>query len=605
MKLQLGITSKLTLIFVLFAVTLLSGLGALAYINGRAALEAATRSELLSKAVDEQAALNNWVDERLSRLVALADTPSLIETLEALAAAVPGTPEARAARDRLVGDLLSRTGPGQPFLALLVIEPENGQVIAATNPEEEGKYKETLPFFINGLNGPYVQNVYYSTAVQGPAMTVSAPMRASDGRVLAVLAGWLNLGEMNAILQRRTGLRQTDEVFLVNTSNLFVTQPRLVPDPAVLQRGVHTEAVNRCLTRTSGVLSARDYRGLPAIIVYRWLPEREVCLIVKLDQAEAFAPVRAFGGAIALVGGLVLAAAALLAFGLARTITRPIRALQAGAAHFGRGELDYPIDVRGADEIGELACSMAGMAANLSRSRGELETANKELEAFSYSVSHDLRAPLRAIDGFSRILLEDYAASLPAEARRYLGLVRSNTQQMGELVDDLLAFSRLSRQPLNKQTIAPARLAQQALADLRAEQAGRQIEIIIGDLPACEGDPALLKQVFVNLLSNALKFTRAREAAKIEVGFAPTPTPPPLAGEGQGEGAYFVRDNGVGFDMQYVGKLFGVFQRLHRAEDYDGTGVGLAIVQRIISRHGGRAWAEAEVNQGATFYFSL
>jgi light-regulated signal transduction histidine kinase (bacteriophytochrome) len=226
----------------------------------------------------------------------------------------------------------------------------------------------------------------------------------------------------------------------------------------------------------------------------------------------------------------------------------------------------------------------------------QLHAINQELEAFSYSVSHDLRAPLRAIDGFSRILLEDYAPQLSADATRYLGLVRNNAQQMGHLVDDLLAFSRLGRQSLNKVTVLPALVAQRALDELRADQEGRTVDLSIGDLPECQADPALLKQVFVNLLANALKFTRQCEVAKIEIDY--------LVDAGEGP-TYIVRDNGVGFDMQYVHKLFGVFQRLHRAEDYEGTGVGLAIVQRIVQRHGGRAWAEAEPDRGATFYFTL
>jgi PAS domain S-box-containing protein len=225
----------------------------------------------------------------------------------------------------------------------------------------------------------------------------------------------------------------------------------------------------------------------------------------------------------------------------------------------------------------------------------QLEAAVKELEAFSYSVSHDLRAPLRAIDGFSRILLKEYAPQLSPEAQHYLQRVRSNTQQMGELIDGLLTFSRLSRQPLEKEVVSPLVLVSRALEELRAEQAGRSVEFSVGDLPACQADPALLKHAFVNLLSNALKFTRPREAAVIEVGCQ----------ERNGERVYFVRDNGVGFDMRYADKLFGVFQRLHRAEDYEGAGVGLALVQRIIHRHGGRIWAEAEVDQGATFYFTV
>jgi PAS domain S-box-containing protein len=227
----------------------------------------------------------------------------------------------------------------------------------------------------------------------------------------------------------------------------------------------------------------------------------------------------------------------------------------------------------------------------------ELESANRELEAFAYSVSHDLRAPLRAVDGFSRILLEEYSPQLPEQAQHYLAVTRKNALQMGALIDDLLAFSRLSRQPLRKQPIAPAELVRQVLDELRAEQEGRRVEITVGDLPPCEGDPGLLKQVLVNLLSNGLKYTRKREVAKIEVGA--------LTQVGGQRPVYYVRDNGVGFDMRYANKLFGVFQRLHGAQEYPGTGVGLAIVQSIVHRHGGHVWAEAGVNQGATFYFVL
>ncbi|MES2569058.1 MAG: ATP-binding protein, partial [Verrucomicrobiota bacterium] len=225
----------------------------------------------------------------------------------------------------------------------------------------------------------------------------------------------------------------------------------------------------------------------------------------------------------------------------------------------------------------------------------QLEAANRELEAFSYSVSHDLRAPLRAVDGFSVAVLEDYGAQLPEEGRRYLQTIRNGAQKMGRLIDDLLAFSRLSRAPLNSSTVDLDRLVRGVLEELHPEREERQIELRIGKLPTCEGAPALLKQVWINLLSNAFKYTQKREQAVVEIGCQEKPE----------ERVYFVRDNGTGFDMRYANKLFGVFQRLHRAEDYEGTGVGLAIVQRIIHRHGGRIWAEAEVDRGATFYFTL
>jgi signal transduction histidine kinase len=229
----------------------------------------------------------------------------------------------------------------------------------------------------------------------------------------------------------------------------------------------------------------------------------------------------------------------------------------------------------------------------------ELQAANDELEAFAYSVSHDLRSPLRALDGFSRILLEEHAAALPREAREYLQGVRGNAQKMGRLIDDLLQFSRLGRQFIDKQLVSPADLVRQALTELRSEQEGRSVEIVIGTLPPCEGDPALLQQVWLNLLSNALKYTRKQPAARIEISGEACRGP-----DGE-ECVYRVRDNGAGFDMKYARRLFGVFQRLHPARDYEGTGVGLAIVQRIVHRHGGHVWAEAAVNEGATFSFAL
>ena len=225
----------------------------------------------------------------------------------------------------------------------------------------------------------------------------------------------------------------------------------------------------------------------------------------------------------------------------------------------------------------------------------ELEEANMEMEAFSYSVSHDLRAPLRAIDGYSRAVLEDYGSQLPEEGQRYLQTIRKGAQRMGELIDDLLTFSRLSRLPLSKQAVNTGALVEVALHDLTGECEGRRIDLRRGELPSCWGDPALLKQVWINLLSNAFKYASGREVAVIEIG---------CTREGD-ENVFFVCDNGTGFDMRYAHKLFKVFQRLHRAEDYEGTGVGLAIVQSVIHRHGGRVWAEAEVDRGATFYFTL
>ncbi len=224
----------------------------------------------------------------------------------------------------------------------------------------------------------------------------------------------------------------------------------------------------------------------------------------------------------------------------------------------------------------------------------ELRQANLEMEAFTYSVAHDLRAPLRHIDAFTRILFEDFSENLPPQAHRYLENIRQGSRNMSQLVDDLLNLARVGRQELKRQPIPLRTVVQEVKSDLERETQGRNIRWRIGDLPVVEGDAGLIKQVFANLLSNAVKYTRPRPVAEIEVGTQ----------KHNGETAIYVRDNGVGFNMKYADKLFGVFQRLHRQEEFEGTGVGLATVERIVRKHGGRVWADAAVDKGATFYFT-
>jgi PAS domain S-box-containing protein len=225
----------------------------------------------------------------------------------------------------------------------------------------------------------------------------------------------------------------------------------------------------------------------------------------------------------------------------------------------------------------------------------ELQTVNKELESFSYSVSHDLRAPLRSIHGYVNILLEQYAAQMDDEAKRLIGIVVKNSQRMGQLIDDLLAFSKLGRAELTRTMISMQHLATEVLDECMRGEEHRTVDVHINPLPNALADSTTIKQVWVNLISNALKYSKHKENTRIEIGFS----------EGEKETTYFIKDNGAGFDMKYYDKLFGVFQRLHSTKEFEGTGVGLAIVQRIIARHGGRIWAEGKIKEGATFYFTL
>jgi len=247
--------------------------------------------------------------------------------------------------------------------------------------------------------------------------------------------------------------------------------------------------------------------------------------------------------------------------------------------------------------VRELRLENAELERSIKARSAELEAANQELDAFAHSVSHDLRAPLRAVAGCAGILEEDFGEGLGAAGQRLVRAIRADCQRMAQLIEDILAFSRLGRQPLKTRRVPLNELVSEVLLELRPAYEGRAIQFSVSELGTAQGDPALLKQALVNLLNNAIKFTGKTERASVEVGLLLDP-----AAEGN---VYFVKDNGAGFDMRHADKLFGVFERLHRQEEFEGTGVGLAIVQRIVQRHGGRVWAEGAVDRGATFYFSL
>jgi signal transduction histidine kinase len=311
---------------------------------------------------------------------------------------------------------------------------------------------------------------------------------------------------------------------------------------------------------------------------------------------------------------------AFIALVLSRNVMGGLTALKEGAEAVSRGDLDHRIAIRSPDEIGQVSRAFNDMTAKLKgtyrelqQSRDELEQrvqvrteklqerteqladANRELESFSYSVSHDLQSPLRAIDGYSRMILRKHADRFDEDALAKFNVIRANAQMMGRLIDDLLAFSRLGKAHLSIASLKMDVMVREVWEEILAGIPERRLRIVIGEMPQAEGDRGLIRQVLVNLLSNAVKFTRQRPEALIEV----------FGHVADSQCIYTVRDNGVGFDMQYHDKIFGVFQRLHGSDEFEGTGVGLAIVQRILARHGGRVWAEGKVDEGACFYFIL
>ena len=614
-----SITTKLATVLIFYSIILLLGLGVPTFMIIQNGLRSALHSELISTAIEKQSALDSWVKERQMDLVSISKHPHLVKEIHLMIEKLKGPePEPNAGDDVLI-DLNLHVEVDKNLVEMMLLDPISGQVLLSTWPDTIGKYKENQPFFVHGKKEPYYQPIYYSHSTQKPVITISAPIRSSDGQLLAVLAADLNLKEMQAIITRRTGLRQSDDSYLVTTSNLLASQPRLQAAPAVLSRGIHSEAVNLCLQGQNGINESDDYRGVPAIISYRWLAFHNLCLINKIDRAEALAPINAMANAIFVIGSIVFFISLVIILIISRTITEPIQQLVRATEEMGRGNLDIRTKPDSHDEVGKLGEAFNKMAARLKKimvSRDQLkeeiivrkrtqealkntlvdlERSNKDLEQFAYVASHDLQEPLRMVASYTQLIEKRYAEKLDQDGRDFIKFAVSGANRMQTLINDLLSYSRIGTRanpliPLDAHVpLGQARL------NLN-KTIGEASAIITNDeLPVVMADETQLTQLFQNLIGNAIKFHKDGESPRIHIA----------AQQKTGEWVFSVQDNGIGIEAQYLQRIFVIFQRLHAREDYPGTGIGLAICKRIIERHGGKIWVESQPGRGSTFYFTL
>ncbi len=448
-------------------------------------------------------------------------------------------------------------------------------------------------------------------------LTLSYPILDDLGRLQGVVVAGLDLQWLGNLLARSDMPASTALVLADTTGKVLFRYPdplkytgRMMPDPVI----------KAMTSQDEGVLETVGLPGDLRLFGFRRLspPWQEMRLAIGLPKDLALVKVnRDLWRNLFWLAAVALLALAAARFGGTIFIIQPVakllevtRSLTGGdltartVAPYRPGELGMLAQAfdQMADSIQErdarlqqAARELAQRVRELDLRTAELEASNHELESFSYSVSHDLRAPLRGIAGFSRILLEDYADQLDEEGKRYLNIIQGDVRKMGKLIDDLLALSRFGRREMRVAAFEMENLARAVFKDLQELEPGRDLQIQIKPMPAARGDRDMIRQVLVNLLANAVKFTRTKETAVIEVS----------GWSAEAETVYCVRDNGVGFEMEYAGKLFGVFQRLHSEDKFEGTGVGLAIVHRIIQRHGGRVWGEGKVDGGATFCFTL
>ncbi len=411
---------------------------------------------------------------------------------------------------------------------------------------------------------------------------------------------------LTSINYEYSGFDQTGEINVArrgqDSSIIYLTNRRFEQDangPSELMIGA--------LAGSNGFYAdGIDYRGKHVVAVTKYVADLGLGVLVKIDTDEALQPVNTLRDLTLVFAFIFILIIVMVILFFVHSLTTPIISLVAIAKQVQAGSLTTRASLQREDEIGELATSFNSMVDAIQDSHEDLEKkvaerteqlaiSMKDLESFAYSVSHDLRAPLRSIDGFSKILEEDYATKFDDDGKRVISTIRTSTQHMGALIDDLLSFSRLGRQPIKTVALDMTALVKAVFTELKAAHPERNIQFTCDVLPIARVDVALMRQVWINLLSNAVKFTNKKDVAKISVS----------SKKKNGDTVYYVQDNGVGFDMQYVGKLFIVFQRLHSTKDFEGTGIGLSIVDRIIKKHGGKVWAEGAVNQGATFYFSL
>ncbi|MDB5011028.1 MAG: hypothetical protein JWQ06_1817 [Mucilaginibacter sp.] len=423
---------------------------------------------------------------------------------------------------------------------------------------------------------------------------VVAPLKYGEKTIGYVLKWRALRASKKSVVELAQLLGNNGHLYFGNDDNKFWTD-RLKPVPV--------PPVNIYQLQKVAEYSRED--GDPLIATARAVPNSRWLILVEFPKSAFLETANLFLKWLIIIGIILVIAGSFGAWITSRNITRPLIKLTKAASAIAGGDYSSLVDIKRQDEVGELAQSFNIMAVQVHNAQNELEqkvhdrtkeleTANKDLESFSYSVSHDLRTPLRAINGYAMMLKEDFDDKLGAEGDRIINTIMGNAKLMGRLIDDLLAFSRLGRKEITFQDMDMNHLVKTCIGEL-LENETKKYEINISALPTCKADGSMIKQVWMNLIGNAIKYSSKNEEPQIEIGYT----------TGNKMITYFVKDNGVGFDMQYVDKLFGVFQRLHGNNEFEGTGVGLALAKRIIDKHYGTIRAEAYPGKGATFYFSL
>lgn len=507
-----------------------------------------------------------------------------------------------------------RKMPLDPDIIAITILDKTGAVAASTVPsiigEDFSSHEEYIHFAGKNKTGVFTHSPHFQEYLGHDSIEVAAPVISMvSGQMIGVIINAYQQNMIDNITSNRKGMGDSGEIVIgVKDADLihFMNSLRYAPDNNRIIKVPLSEETAKpmrlALEGHDGTVIGRDYRGVSVIAAYQSIPSMDWGLVVKMDKAEAFTPLKLLRNIAIVLGGLCSIAVILVGLTFSISTSRPINRLTAAAERISSGNYGHKVEIDQNDEIGALALGFNNMTSKLTQEISEHKKAevrltglNKELEAFCYSVSHDLRTPLRGINGFSRILQDEYADKLDLEGRDYLKRICAASHRMEHLITDLLGLSRITRSNMQNKKVDLSALVKNKASELHETNPERQVEFVIAEGYSVQGDTNLLEIVIDNLMNNAWKFTGKQPQARIEFGISSQ----------DGENVYFIGDDGVGFDMAYVNKLFGAFQRLHTLSEFEGTGIGLATVHRIIQRHGGHIWADGEIGQGAKFSFTL
>jgi len=608
---------KFISLFLLLTITPVVIVGYLAYENGRKTIEQSTFNHLSATNIHKTVLFENWLKDKMDSLELLASCPFFTERFPAmLEAHVEGSVEHEKAH-RQVNEhwqpLLNR----KMFLNFMILRARDGMVVISNDPWNQGKFMDYQPFFQRGKEVSFTQEIYYDLSLQEPVLMMATPLKDIHGNLLAVLAGQINLTLLSQLMEMRNTLSATEDSYLVNSSNFFITEPRFGTGHA-LKKTVHSQGVTKGLTHKAGIDFYEDYRNIPVIGAYTWIERWNLCLMTEVNQSEAYAPILKLQRTILFIGGVVAMLAALLGWLFSGTMTRSLGRLVVATREITRGHLDIHLETTGNDEIATLARAFSEMSTRLKktlvsrdalslevkqrektekelhRALSALKRSNEDLQQFAYVASHDLQEPLRMVSSYTQLLEKKYGDKLDEKGKKFIYFAVDGATRMQKLIQDLLEYSRVKTHGVQFESLAADQMLDAALINLGAaiEEAGAVVTR--GPLPVINVDRTQIVQVFQNLIGNAIKFRKDR-----------TPEVHISATHKDSSWLFSVKDNGIGISEAYKEKIFIIFQRLHTRDEYPGTGIGLAMCRQIVNRHGGTLWFESTPGRGTTFFFTL